>query len=404
MQLSHKVSLLLVIAAACITSGLVYFSGSNTGPGLTYDSVNYLYAGHSLWEKGKLNRPFGKPFVEWPPLFPTIIAMLFATTPHVMKGIFYLQIIISGVSAFLAGRLARRIIGEPFIFFTALVAICFSTPLVLVNHFVWSESLFILLTLVYIKVLIQYVQRLEKRYLWTLIAIGIFLCLQRYVGVFFVVANVFVLWRYAFNRSFLPSLCIGALQVSPMTLWCIYNFISYSTFMNKELKFPSEPLAYIGRFSQLLTSWFLPDELNQWFALLLFILLLLFLLNRFLKENGPKTGMHRIDLIVTGSIFFLYMILSLVGSFITTEEIEDRKLAIVYIPGILLIFCLLDGYAASEARKPNKKWLLYICFIWMLYPISRTCYNSYRWHHQQAGLPASQPVETEFTQFLQFPQ
>lgn len=267
----------------------------------------------------------------------------------------------------------------------------------LVNHFIWSESLFVLLSLIYIKALIVYVQGEEKKYLWIIIVVGIFLCLQRYVGVFFVIAGVIILWKYAFRRSFLPPFILGSLQVLPMVLWCLYNFISYTTFMNKEFRFPTDSISYFGSFTQVLTSWFIPDELNKWLAFLLFVLLFGFLLNHFLQMN---TAGKRIDLVIIGSFFLFYFILSLVGSFITSEEIEDRKMAIVYIPGILFIFGLLDHYIFSLQNRKLKTGIYYLCLLWTLYPISRTLYNSHAWHHQQTGFPETQPVEAVFKKIL----
>lgn len=397
MQVNTTVYTMSIFAAACITSGLVYAAGSKFGPGLTFDSVNYLYAGHSLWEKGKLLRPFEKPFIEWPLLFPTVLALLFAGKLPVLKSVFYLQIIISGVSVFMAGKLAKEIIREPVVFFTALVAICFSTPVVLVNHFIWSESLFVLLSLLYIKALIVYVKGLKKKYLWIIMGVGMLLCLQRYVGVFFVVAGVVILWKYAFGKSFLSPFILGGLQVLPVAIWCIYNYVSYATFMNKEMKFPREPFTYAGNFSQVFTSWLIPDEISQWLALFLFILLLGFLLNHFIQTNMAS---ERKDLVIIGSIFFFYLILSLAGSFITSEEVEDRKFAIVYITGILFIFGLLDQYILCLQNRKFKIVIYALCLLWTVYPISRTLYNTYRWHHQQTGLPQTQPVENSFAKMI----
>ena len=54
---------------------LVLIVSARVGPGVTPDSVVYLAAAESLSADGRYRRHDGRPYIEFPPLFPSAIAV-----------------------------------------------------------------------------------------------------------------------------------------------------------------------------------------------------------------------------------------------------------------------------------------------------------------------------------------
>lgn len=385
---------------------LVFYAGYKWGPGLTYDSINYLYAGYSLHEKGKLLRPFNTPYIEWPPLYPVLIAALNYLPGTLLQSVYFFQIMIAAITVGLAGKLVQHTVGNRLLQIVACLSIAFSTPLLLVNHFVWSESFFVLLVVVQIHLFIRYTCQPDK-YWWILLVInGMLLCLQRQVGILFVAGGACLLLMYpkmySFQKKCISSTLYGLLSLIPLLWWWKRNYQLKGLLMNdyRDTVWLTPLPEHWSVYQDIFTSWFLPDEMVVWIRIALVyggIMVLSVAYVRMMKSDL----LQQESILIMTILFLSYFILLFVVSFIVAEPIDDRKLAPVYIPGMLLIFRLLDVCISHWPIK-KKHWIMYVCLLWAIYPISRGLYNAYVWHNilKQAG--SEQPVEEAFLEKIAF--
>jgi hypothetical protein len=396
-----------VTAFSCsVMAALVFFAGNRYGPGLTYDSVNYVYAGYNLYEKGTLMRPFQSPYIEWPPLYPAIIAALSHLPGSLLQSIFYFQILVASVTTALGCKLANQMIRHRLLQITVCISLTFSTPLVLVNHFVWSESFFVPLVVVHILLFIHYTKQPGKVGWGLLVIIGIMLCMQRQVGAFFIAGGACILLLYPHNsplskRALASLLYVLLAAVVPLMLWWIRNYHLQGLIMNdyRDTLYMIPFLTHLIVFNDIFTSWFLPDETEIWLRISMVYGGLLFLLIAFLRMK--KNILQQPGIFILSSQFGCYFLLLLIISFIVTEEIDDRIIAPIYIPGIVLFFSLLDRYLLL-IKSQRKIWVMYACLLWTLYPIMRTIYNVYVWHYTPSQPIFQQPIEEEFKEKLRF--
>lgn len=424
MQLRASFYSVFILAGALLSALLVFIAGNIYGPGFTYDSINYLYAGHSLVEKGKLLRPLAEAYIEWPPLYPFVIAAVEKLTGKALQGIFYLQILIAAITVWLAGRQAFQLIKQPLIFISAYLFCVFSTPVVLVNHFIWSESLFCLLVVVQFCLLIGYLTTNQSLVWYALLINGMLLCLHRHVGVFFIVGTVSVLWMYPKNTR-LPvrirqGFVCGFISLIPLLMWWLRNYKIKGQMLNdySETLFVIPFFEHFLAYHQVFTAWFLPGELAVWLRILLIYACIGWLVSRYFTKLQHKVTSFRADFtnekFLPASfsedekqkvllVFFLsYFILTYAASFTVNEFLDDRILAPVYIPGMWLFFSMLSNYVLVLQNKLLKKLLIAACLLWTMYPVARTLYNVYNWHHQPVSIPASQPIEKEMRHIYKF--
>lgn len=397
----------IIVTGAIISATLVYYAGNVYGPGLTFDSVNYLYAGVSLAENGKLIRPQAQPYIQWPPLYPFTIALLSAISGNLLQTIFYFQIVITGFTVAISGKLAQHLLQNKYIYIIAYVAIVFSSSLILVNHFIWSESIFVLLTLLYIKQLAGYLNNPSNWAWFVLILIGNLLCLQRLAGVYFIVGSVCLLWFYPSSKfsihKFWSGCLLGALSVSTLLVWWMYNLSGKGNFFSAYVLIKKSHLRHFLDFNYVFTSWFMPGQFSVWIRIMLVYGIIGFIVYAYLKEKKRKeTILPKTDilLLVLMSLFASSFILLYV-SINAIDILDDRILAPAYIPGILLFFSLLDRYI-NTISKSSKMWIVYACAIWSLYPVTRAIYNVHFWHNLPVQLPIDQPVEAAFLEKLKF--
>ncbi|QHT68446.1 hypothetical protein GXP67_18255 [Rhodocytophaga rosea] len=415
MRRSRSVFLWIITSGAILALMLVWFAGYSHGPRFTYDSINYIYAGHALIEKGEFLRPHEQPYIEWPPLYPMLIAALDVFPGNLLLKILVIQAIIMSVTVGLSIKLAYNWIKEPFVFGVFCMAIVFSTPLLVVNHFVWSESLFCLLTVIQLSVLIHYIQYPRPLSLVDLMLAGMLLCLQRHVGIFFIIGTSIAIWLYTAEvsliRRFQRGVLYGLVSIIPLLLWWARNYLVKGQIMNDY----SETIFSVGigehflAFHQVLTAWFLPNKLPVLLRIgLLYsvIIWLVVFIKRSLANSNKALKTVSYDLIdksrITGvlTVFFLsYFLLAYAASFTVNEYIDDRILAPVYVTGMLLFFGLVDQYLMTFTKPRVKKYLVYICLLWTLYPLARSLSYVNLWHSQPVYLPYSQPVE-ERVQYL----
>ncbi|MDO1447785.1 hypothetical protein Q0590_16050 [Rhodocytophaga aerolata] len=396
----------ITIISCFIIAALVYYAGSKYGPGITFDSINYVYAGHSLAEKGELLRPFQTPFIEWPPLYPLLIAMVSYVPGSILTNLFYFQILIAALTVALSCSLARKMIRNNILFVIACLSLAFSTPLILVNHFIWSESFFSILVVLQLQLFICYLQKPSWQLYMLLVISGLLLCVQRQVGAFFVAGGACILCIYPssipFSKKLIISLCYALLAaVLPLLLWWIRNYQLRGLLMNdyRDTLFLTSFFSHLGIYHDIVTSWLLPDELPIWLRVLLLYGLLFFL--AFIYVYYRKSITHQPVVAVLSILFWSYFVLLFLISFIVTEQIDDRKLAPIYVPGMLLLFSLVDVY--SRNKQPGRThWVIYICLLWTIYPVTRALYNVHAWH--QTAMPAElpQPVEESFKDNLRF--
>jgi len=368
-----------------LSIALVFFAGNKNGIGLTFDSENYIYAGEHLYHNGYLMRPGNLQYVEWAPGYPVLIALLRFFGKDIKQSIFIFQCILSGCSIYLIGKITYTHFNNFFLFVLLFSTIVFSTPLVLDFHFVWSESAFVFLSVGLFYFLLKYLEDKKNKNFFYLILFAALISADRQASIFFIPGIAICLLVLSGNingKVIFNSILFYFLASLPTLLWVIRNkFVSGEVMPNYEV---SNQTSFYNHFlwhHDILTSWFVPDEIPIFLRIICFysiVLLSIFFYCKKIKNDLLIKKIFISSLIIFTSYYLLtFLFCSWVGHPFFDEE---RILSIVYIFGMLSIFFFLELVFLIIPLK-KQKLILIVVTLWMSYPIVRTIYNVNFWHN-----------------------
>jgi hypothetical protein len=325
-----KAVVLVLLAVA-----LQWYSHSG-GLLMTPDSCNYLSASKSFQESFTFLSPDGTRYDQWPPLFPIILIAL--------KDYWYwIQLILTAwISILLIGE-TRKIIKDNVIAFVCQCSILLGVHLLMIGTFFWSELLFLLL-------LIYFIRSIQEDRFIAAIIFGFFLCLQRNAGLYFVTAAA--IWLWDIRRSTILFLLgtsgfwiwniLNSKLEQEYFVWSLYNFELMAGSMMKAFA----PFPWFG--SLLLIAfmyWFLKDEVK-------------------LRLWCLSITLYLAGLIV---LFKLY------------DSDDDRYFAIILPWFTILLFRAVE-IAVEKQTSVVRKMLMVLIICWLMYPLARSLKNASQWH------------------------
>lgn len=390
---------ILLAIAGFIGFLLVLCNTSRFGPGITHDSVAYIFTAKSLLAgKGYAYFGYPSPFIQWPPLFPTMLAAANAVGIGIPEASRYINAVTFGLIVFFSGLwLFKRVWNQ---LFTAAgtAALLLSAPLIWVSQHLWTEPLFILFLLLFLIVLERYLENQKPAWLVWASVFAALACLDRYMGVMLVFTGcIFLLFqRKKFSGNFRDTLIFGVISVFPTVIWIIRNYIVSSTLVG--MRTPAlVTLKHNLRLAAVtVASWLLPLKNFSGFlqpglhtalrvftalaALTLLAGVILTVVPGLWKLHAPsgisgwvKERRFPLAMLLCFIVIYsIYMIAS--ATRVAFDPIGDRYMIPIYVPVILLAFLLFDGMACVLAVKTGKKKaqaviVVALC-VWLAYPLA----------------------------------
>jgi len=374
---------------------LVFFAGSKNGIGLTFDSVNYIFAGDHLYHHGYLMRPDNLQYVEWAPGYPALIALLRCFGRDIQHSIFIFNCILIGCSVYFVSKITFEHFNNFYLFVLFFSTIVFSTPLILVYHFVWSEGVFVFFSIAIFYFLLKYFEDKKIKNFFYLILFAALISSDRQASIFFIpgVAICLLFLSGKINvRAILNSILFYFLASLPTLLWVIRNkFVSGEVMPNYEVSNQTTFYDHFLWHHDILTSWFVPDEIPIFLRIICFYLIVL--LSIFFYFKKIKNDLLNKKIFISSLIIFTsyYLLTFLFCSWVSHPFFdEERILSIVYIFGMLSIFLFLDSVFLIIPLK-KQQLILITLTLWMSYPFVRTIYNVNFWHNIAKQQPKKLP-------------
>lgn len=369
---------------AVLTAFLILLQATTYGPGVSPDSTKYLSAANYLLSTGGF-MTFAGPYVSWPPLYPTLLAvssilhidpLLFATILNALS--IALAILITSIVMF-------PVFEHKTIAFLALVTVSFSPPLLYVGSFVWSEAPFILFVLAATSTLSVYATRTGRVLLITAAAFCALATLTRLTGVVILPVGVATIFLSAcsWRDRLLDSAIFGSIGSIPLAAWLLRNWIDYSTVAG-----PRQPsdLSYLDSLlatAESLAGFLIPPwrlSFYAWLALgcLFALSILLVAFSWRVRGRSPWRRNVWLRMIPTLSFVVIYLLfLSISISRYDIGPLTLRFLAPMYIPFIVLLFFWIDTFVYSFHKQKVRRVVLaftsFLCLSWLcIYPIRQT--------------------------------
>ncbi len=428
---------LLFILMSIAGAVIVYLNTTKYGIGISHDSVSYLFAAQTFSEgNGFQYYGYPSPFVQWPPLYPFILAIVnFLQVEPLLFSTIFNAIAFAGI-VFLSGKWLYDHVAHPSLALIGTLAIALSPQLHYISEFLWTETLFILLSIAFFISIERYI--LRKKFSGLVLS-SIFVslaCLDRYTGITLVIAGVLILFfnKNTWKPKSLHILLFGFISSAPTAAWLVRNYLVSGTFAGLR---PPATVSFLHNIKLTIltfTSWVASEKLvllksvfsknlftgfSTLLPLLLALVSLLALVVMFFfvivpllswfttqcKEaihrkkttTEPQKGFFSEDrhiyiheakpmsiqwlsgvwsLVIFVTVYIVQMLLS--ASNVSFDPIGDRYLIPVFVPFFFLLFQTLDLAVVSwESKKfiPSKKAIrtAIICaLLWMILPVYGT--------------------------------
>ncbi len=241
------------------------------GMGISPDSVDYLTAARHLLEGRGLSVFSGDgtqaaPMLMWPPLFPVLISGLGICGLELFQAARILNVLLFGGNILLVGFLLKRLTGSLWISLAGALLALSSLCMLRIHSMVWSEPLFLFLSLLAFYGLSLYGEKPQFRFLLFSAVSAALAFLTRYAAFALVATGTFSIFLWG-RKKVLHKIRDGAVFVViswfPVSLWLMRNTLYVNEGKTAVgLRMQPHPLSldYLRYALHTSATWFVPEN------------------------------------------------------------------------------------------------------------------------------------------------
>jgi hypothetical protein len=383
---------LFLAALAMAGSLLVWLATSTYGPGLSTDGARYLSTAESIAAGRGIIDYYGLPLVNWPPLYPLILAGL-----HLLTGLDvfviaqFINIIAFGVIIYLGGLFFQRSLpGNQTFAAVASLVLATSLPLLEVSANVASDPLFLVCVLLFLLTAQDYLRARSRRTWWLLAALAIVACFLRYAGLALVISGALIVaWavvspfrqarRKEWKRALVEAGVFGLVSGAPIAAWALFHNLQVGDTLLGAHRPAIASTNFLIIFEKM-AGWFLPGSLlNQALGILLFAVLAAALLAASNRRRRADWTARLGSQTLFPSLAFAMVYGAMLVFTISTSEHQvpgSQRIHAMLLP----VFLVLVGSAVHDlgpklpkrvACLPVGSLLLAAFLLWLSLPIYR---------------------------------
>lgn len=376
---------------------LVLLATSKYGVGLSPDSVEYISSARGLLSTGSLIGSNGSPYDRWPPLFPSLLALVGLTGVDPLLGARFLNAVVFGSMVFVSGWFLRANLRSRALALFGTCWITLSAPLLAVSVMAWTEPLFALLVVVFVACLVGFLSRGGPLSFLLLSGVAALLPLQRYIGVVAIPTAVVLMLlsmnAFSWRRRLMCIAAFVALSGTPIAAWLVRNYALTSTFAGGRPPAPHGVIANAGTAIGALGSWLMPVTVPSSTPLAAAALAVWVPLAVLIRRLH-RADMRRADsagrpdfrgLAVKAALLFVstYVFVLVVAASVTlVDPISDRLLAPAF---VLLVFLALVAADAKIQAGVGRGLVVGLLAFWLVLPAHSAALTLGAYVHDGAG-------------------
>lgn len=363
-----------ILALSVLSTVVIYFYANLKGLGLTHDSYQY-------WEKSVIfarNHSFKEiGFTTFFPFQSLEIVMLSIMGTNAQMTLKYLHAFFLGGTVFIHLMVAKEMFSSKKMLVIYAATLIFSTPLLMVHSFIWTEPLFIFLVSLQWYLLWLFFQRKTFNRLVAILFISLLYCWQRKAGMLFSLGLLLALTTHFVSSK---KQILAIFTALALLIFILYGGLGTPNFIG-EFPLLSSFSVNLQNYSDALSAWLFPLPLNYRLRVGIFTLLVIFM-GYLLWKTWPEIQEEKRSYI-TGIVFIILTYL-VIRHFYDRPHFDeaDRFLAPIY-PGVffLLIFAM-ERFVLNTRQKILRLVLPVIMALWLTYPVIRTLKNAKMWHNR----------------------
>ena len=328
-----------VIVLSLVGVMFVLLRTSSPGLGISPDSRNYLAASSSLLAGDGYQNHDGTPYVNWPPLFPTLLAAIDAAGLDPVEAGRFANAAIMGLVIFAAGQLFRMHIASTALALLGTASVLLSWSIIRTFLRLWTEPLFTLLALLFVIYLSNFLHERKMRTLLLISVLAALAWLQRYAGLTFVLTGLVLIGFWTrdtpWRERFVYSTIFGIIAATPMVIWLVRTYVVASTLTGDHGPSSYTTIEAIGKTLRSVGNWFVPADMPFSVVPMVMVLIvglgaLTLVVLRYRRGGMPRLESVRLGTVATFIVIYSVFITVMVMSG-RAFEAGDRFFSPIYV-------------------------------------------------------------------------
>jgi len=347
--------------AAIIGFLLIQAWASHGGIGVSPDSVVYMSTAGNIRHHGAINDFTGTPMMDFPAGYPIFLSgIMLMTGMEPMQFATVLNGLLFAILIFLSGWIMQRFSNPNRVYKIILLSIIVLSPCLLeVYSMVWSETVFLLLSMLFILAARRYHQTRSIEAMALLGVIAAVACVIRYAGVSLILLGGFLMITdrmITWSKKLMHILLFGLISISLAALNVFRNHLVTGTltgYREKAVTGLGKNLQYFG---SVFCDW-LPffDDPYKYPALVGVICLLVGVaawLFRLIRQHDE----YSYDQIATAYFIVYAFFLLIIASVSRFQQLDSRLMSPLFIPWLWASSSWIPAVMARIGRYP-RRWL-----------------------------------------------
>lgn len=364
---------------------VILMTGHN-GIGISPDSIVYLSVARNVIHHGAMMDYIRQPLVDFPVFYPSflsVVGFIFGADP-LQDGVYLNGFLFASVIVATGYLIDTFHIKSQWYKWIVLFSIALSPSLLEIYSMLWSETLFILLILLFMIALHSY---FKSRSIWKLMlcaCIAGIACITRYAGITLIATGLMLI---LFDPSLKPNkklfcLCLfGSLSAGFLLANLLHNAAVTGLMTGPREAGVTSLQDNIGYYSQVIMDW-LPVSnpyilISSLVMVLVFLsIVILFLRTAYLHMNSQTSAVTQRSYAAGDYIFTAYFIVYTVfiigiSTLSHFEQINNRLLSPLYIPFLISLTAWLPGCMARLRIKQRQLALVAVLFFAVIFQVNQ---------------------------------
>ena len=344
------------VIAAVIGFIFIQVLTKHSGIGISPDTIVYLSTARNLLAGRGWIDFSGSPLINFPLFYPTFLSTFSCITgKDILSTAPFLNSFLFAAVIYLSGTIIEHFINTAKWYkWIILSIITFSPSLFEVYSMLWSETLFILLTIIFFISLRSYLKQPSYKNLLFVSVISAVAFVTRYAGITLLATGVLLmLLEFSIGRrkKLIHILLFGIIGISLISLNLIRNFFQTKTLAGSRLKGNTPFSQNLNYFGTVMCDWFSFLKDHYSFASVLGIIILIISIVTFFLHSINKQYSYSYEKILP-AFFTVYSLFIILSSTISRyETINNRLLSPAYIPFIAGISYHLPYWQKNISKK-----------------------------------------------------
>ena len=423
-----KYSIYVIILFAIASTALIISVTSKFGPGISEDSVAYIAAARNilngrgfsilfdlkgnqlnLWLPMHDNELYH--ILPWPPLYPFIISIFGFVGFNLIESARWINAILFGANIALILLIIRKYTKSLLLIILSAVIFITFKNMIHVHSYVWSEPLFLFLSLLGFYFLFYFLEN-NKIYNFLISSLSFSLAFfTRTVGISLIATGIIAVLFFSelkIKNKIICSLFFTAIGFLPFSIWTLKNKFFFG---NTTVEFLTHPLKFENLKEAIITvsSWFYLDIFPFKMSLILLVIILIAIIFASIyistkvkkrstdsSDNAYKLNSRIINIFLIFTFFYIFALLFARSFFDANIRMDGRILIPVFISTFIIIVLFIKRSLNYFDDKKVIKIIIFIfCEILFVFSLATLVFGIKEFYEEGQGYDSKEWLKSD---------